>query len=77
MTDLIASPLPTVEEILSGESQGGVPRPSFLRTDEGDGSVQRVGSAPVLRAAPPAKPRATFWQKVVAFLRRNRSAYDE
>lgn len=28
--DKIASPMPTAEEILGGETQGGVPRPSFL-----------------------------------------------
>lgn len=32
----------TVDEILSGETQAGVPRPSFLKEHEDDGSVQRV-----------------------------------
>lgn len=34
----------TPEEILAGASQGGVPRPSFLKDDEDDGSVEFVGS---------------------------------
>jgi hypothetical protein len=34
----------TPEEILSGASQGGVPRPSFLKDEDGDGSVEFVGS---------------------------------
>ena len=29
MTDKIRSPMPTVEEILAGETQGGVPKPAF------------------------------------------------
>jgi len=35
----------TAEEILAGETQAGVPRPSFLKDDEDDGTVQRVGLA--------------------------------
>jgi hypothetical protein len=34
----------TPEEILSGQSQGGVPRPAFLKDDEGDDTVEFVGS---------------------------------
>lgn len=34
--------LPTPEEILSGETQAGVARPSILREDEDDGTVQRA-----------------------------------
>ena len=29
MTDKIRSPMPTVEEILAGKTQGGVPKPAF------------------------------------------------
>lgn len=32
----------TVEEILSGQSQAGVPRPSCLRDDDDDGTVERA-----------------------------------
>ena len=32
----------TPEEILAGETQAGVPRPSFLTDDEDDGTVHRV-----------------------------------
>jgi hypothetical protein len=32
----------TVDEILSGQSQAGVPRPACLRDDEDDGSVEKV-----------------------------------
>lgn len=32
----------TAEEILSGESQMGVPRPAFLRDHEDDGTVHVV-----------------------------------
>jgi len=32
----------TVEEILAGQTQGGVPRPSFLADHEDDGTVERV-----------------------------------
>jgi hypothetical protein len=32
----------TVEEILAGESQAGVPRPSFLKDHEDDGTVEVV-----------------------------------
>jgi hypothetical protein len=40
----VAGALPmTVEEILGGQSQGGVPRPAFLKDDEDDGSVEFVG----------------------------------
>lgn len=35
----------TAEEILAGQSQGGVPRPAFLSDHEDDGTVQRVGGA--------------------------------
>lgn len=34
--------LPTPEEILGGETQAGVARPSILRDDEDDGTVQRL-----------------------------------
>lgn len=33
----------TAEEILAGATQGGVPRPSFLKDHEDDGSVETVG----------------------------------
>lgn len=33
----------TVEEILAGETQAGVPRPSFLKDHEDDGTVERAG----------------------------------
>lgn len=32
----------TPEEVLAGQSQGGVPRPAFLTDDEDDGTVHRV-----------------------------------
>lgn len=32
----------TAEEVLAGQSQGGVPRPAFLTDAEDDGSVHRV-----------------------------------
>lgn len=32
----------TAEDILSGQAQAGVPRPSFLDDHEDDGSVERV-----------------------------------
>jgi hypothetical protein len=35
----------TVEEILGGQSQAGVPRPAFLKDHDDDGTVQRVGGA--------------------------------
>lgn len=35
----------TVDEILAGETQAGVARPSFLSPHEDDGSVERVGLA--------------------------------
>ena len=35
----------TVEEVLAGQTQAGVPRPAFLRDDEDDGTVERVGRA--------------------------------
>ena len=35
----------TVEEVLQGQTQAGVPRPAFLSEHEDDGSVQRVGLA--------------------------------
>jgi hypothetical protein len=34
--------LMTAEEILAGQTQAGVPRPSFLRDHEDDGSVQSL-----------------------------------
>jgi hypothetical protein len=35
----------TVEEILSGQSQAGIPRPSCLQDDEDDGTVERAVQA--------------------------------
>lgn len=32
----------TAEEILAGETQGGVPRPAFLTDHEDDGTVERA-----------------------------------
>lgn len=32
----------TVDEILAGNTQAGVPRPSFLKDHDDDGTVQRV-----------------------------------
>ena len=39
----------TPEEILAGRSQAGVPRPTFLKDDEDDGSVHKV---PIGRGTP-------------------------
>lgn len=39
----------TPEEILAGETQAGVPRPSFLKDGEDDGTVHKV---PIGRGAP-------------------------
>jgi len=39
--------LPTTEEILSGQSQAGVPRPAFLKDDDADGSVESLVPADV------------------------------
>lgn len=36
VTAAFRQPLPTVEEILRGETQGGVPRPAFLKDDGHD-----------------------------------------
>ncbi|WP_066723545.1 hypothetical protein [Sphingomonas pituitosa] len=36
--------LMTPEEILAGQSQAGVPRPSFLKDHDDDGSVQSLVS---------------------------------
>jgi hypothetical protein len=32
----------TVDEVLSGQTQGGVPRPAFLKDHEDDGTVQSI-----------------------------------
>lgn len=35
-------PMPTTDEILSGHSQGGIPRPAFLTNHEDDGTVEKA-----------------------------------
>jgi hypothetical protein len=37
-----ASALPTAEEVLAGQTQGGVPRPSILRDDDEASAVDVV-----------------------------------
>jgi hypothetical protein len=40
----VAGAIPmTVEEILAGQTQAGVPRPAFLADHEDDGTVERIG----------------------------------
>ncbi len=42
----VATPLPrSADEILAGDTQAGVPRPSFLKDHEDDGTVQRIDSS--------------------------------
>ena len=64
--------LPTVEEILAGETQAGVAKPPSLVADEDDGTVHRVGSSPVPmvdapRSAPVSRWRS-FWTRLFAAL---------
>jgi hypothetical protein len=64
-SDATINRLPTVDEILSGDTQAGVPKPPALRAHEDDGTVQRVGSSPASMPVPEEATRPR-WRTVLA-----------